>query len=116
MKLLVVEKSDIVSNIYNKIFNEKRYEADLVKNELECLAKFDNNYDCVVLEKSDSRPDGSRLEDKIREIKPEQKISFLSPYLESKVESPEFMKGTKDIIEKPFALIALITQLELERP
>ena len=114
MKLLVVEQSEKISNIYKKIFNEKRYEVDFVKNEIECLDKFDKNYDCVVLEKS-ATPFEDAVEDKLRKTNPDQKIFFISPYLNSNKESSELMKKTREIIEKPFAMLTLISQLELKR-
>ena len=66
MKLLVLEQNELVSKIYKKIFDEKQYIADYAKNESECIEKFDENYDYVVLEDLKS---GS-LEEKIRKIKP----------------------------------------------
>ena len=112
MKLLVVEQSEKISNIYKKIFDEKRYEVDFVKNEIECLDRFDKNYDCVVLEKS--TPFEDTLEDKLRKTNPNQKISFLPPYLNSNEELSELMKETRAIIEKPFSMLTLISQLEIE--
>ena len=114
MKLLVVEQNEKISNIYKKIFNEKRYEVDFVKNEFECLDKFNKNYDCVVLEKSSTSFEDA-IEVKLRKTNSDQKIFFLSPYLNSNEESPKLMRETREIIEKPFAMIALISQLELKQ-
>lgn len=110
MKLLVLEQNERVSNIYKKIFEEKKYFADYAKNELECIEKFDENYDYVVLEDLKS----GVLEEKIRKIKPSQKILSLAPYMKSEG-SLEF-KETKDLIEKPFAILTLFGKLEIENP
>jgi len=108
MKLLVLEQNELVSKIYKKIFEEKKYDADYVRNDLECLERFDKNYDYVVLENSNS----GTLEQKIRKIKPDQKILSLSQYINS--EGPSELKETRELIEKPFAVLTMISSLELE--
>jgi DNA-binding response OmpR family regulator len=108
MKLLVLEQNELVSKIYKKIFEEKKYDADYVRNDLECLERFDKNYDYVVLENSNS----GTLEQKIRKIKPDQKILSLSQYINS--EGPSELKETLELIEKPFAVLTMISSLELE--
>ena len=108
MKLLVLEQNELVSKIYKKIFAEKKYDADYARNDLECLERFDKNYDYVVLENSNS----GTLEQKIRKIKPDQKILSLSQYINSEC-APE-LKETRELIEKPFAVSTMISSLELE--
>ena len=108
MKLLVLEQNELVSKIYKKIFEEKKYDADYVRNDLECLERFDKNYDYVVLENSNS----GTLEQKIRKIKPDQKILSLSQYIN--YEGPFELKETQELIEKPFAILTMISRLELE--
>ncbi len=108
MKLLVLEQNDIVSNIYKKIFDKKQYIADYAKNESECIEKFDENYDYVVLDNSKLR----FLEEKIRKLKPSQKILSLAPFMSSN--GPPELKETQDLIEKPFAILTLFGKLELE--
>jgi len=110
MKLLVLEQNELVSNIYKKIFDKKQYIADYAKNESECLEKFDENYDYVVL---DDLKSGS-LEEKIRKIRPSQKILSLAPYIKS--DGPADLKETQDLIEKPFAILTLFGKLEIENP
>ena len=108
MKLLVLEQNELVSNIYKKIFEQKQYIADYAKNESECIEKFDENYDYVVLENSKL----GILEEKIRKIKPSQKILSLAPYMKS--DGPAELKETQDLIEKPFAILTLFGKLEIE--
>lgn len=110
MKLLVLEQNERISDIYKKIFDEKDYVADYAKNESECIEKFDENYDYVVLEDQKS----GFLEEKIRKIKPSQKILSLAPYMNS--DCPLELKETKDLIEKPFAILTLFGKLEIESP
>src|SRR3989304_1902368 len=99
MKLLVLEQNELVSKIYKKIFEEKKYDADYARNDLECLERFDKNYDYVVLENSNL---GTL----------EQKILSLSQYINSEC-APE-LKETRELIEKPFAVLTMISRLELE--
>ncbi len=108
LKLLVLEQNEVISNIYKKIFDEKQYTADYAKNESECIEKFDENYDYVVLEDLKS----GILEEKIRKIKPSQKILSLAPYMKS--DAPAELKETQDLIQKPFAILTLFGKLEIE--
>ena len=108
MKLLVLEQDELVSNIYRKIFEQKQFVADYAKNESECIEKFDENYDYVVLENSKL----GVLEEKIRKIKPSQKILSLAPFMSS--DGPAELKETQDLIEKPFAILTLFGKLEIE--
>ena len=108
MKLLVLEQNELVSNIYKKIFEQKQYISDYAKNESECIEKFDENYDYVVLENSKQ----GGLEEEIRKIKPSQKILSLAPFMSSN--APTELKATQDLIEKPFAILTLFGKLEIE--
>ena len=110
MKLLVLEQNELVSQIYKKIFDEKQYEADFVRNDSECLKRFDQNYDYVVLDDSKANP--INLEEEIRKINPSQKILSLSPYMNSV--GPSELKDTQELIEKPFAILTLVGKLEIE--
>ena len=108
MKLLVLEQNEVISNIYKKIFDEKNYVADYAKNESECIEKFDENYDYVVLEDLKS----GVLEEKIRKIKPSQKILSLAPYMNS--DASLALKAAQDLIAQPLALLTLFGKLEIE--
>ena len=115
MRLLILEDNESILNIYKKIFKEKNYEADFAKNELECLNKYNENFDYVVLENSKSSSVEPSLEYRIRELNPKQKIFYLFPYLNSKKGLSEVMQETREIIEKPFSIINLVAQMELKR-
>jgi DNA-binding NtrC family response regulator len=122
MNCLVLEPSKQITNIYKKIFDEKNYDAYFTKNESECMEKFyesvraDNasRYDFVIFENSCRLLDGSKLEDRIREIHPDQKIFFLSKYMN--LDKSELSKKTQEIIEKPFAMITLLGYIEIVWP
>ena len=113
MKLLVLEENEKISSIYKKILEEKNYEVDFAKNELEFLERYDPKYDCVILENSNSVSKGFVLGKKIREQNPNQKIWYLKPNSEAKIES-EYLSETRKIIEKPFALLTILTKMEFD--
>ena len=122
MKLLVLEQSEQITNIYKKFFDEKSHDADFAKNESECMEKFcdslrtkdSSRYDFVILEKTGMLSDGSKLEDRIREIHSDQKIFFLSKYMN--FDKSELSNSTQEIIEKPFAMITLLGYIDIIWP
>jgi DNA-binding response OmpR family regulator len=117
MKVLVLEDNDRIIELYKKILSQKSYEADFVSDTNSCLQRFsnqDNEYDLVILEKPTSIDGKTNLEDQIRQSSPRQKIFFLSPYLSSREDQFAPHKDTLDIIDKPFALISLLSYLEIK--
>ena len=114
MKLLVLEKDDKITSIFRKIFLEKKYDVEFARSEFECINKYDNSFDCVILENSEKFDNDLRVEDEIRTSNPAQKILFLSPYLGTSGETI-CDDETKNLIEKPFALLTLIAQLEIQK-
>ena len=112
MKLLVVEQNELVSKIFKKIFDEKQYHADFAKHDSECLDRFAPHYDYVVVENSQANP-SLLLEQKIRQVKPSQKFFSLSEYIN--YEGPESLRESKNLIEKPFAMLTMVAKLEQER-
>ena len=113
MKLLVLEENDKISSIYKKILEEKNYEVDFAKNELEFLERYDPKYECVILENSNSVSNEFVFGKKIREQNPNQKIWYLKPNSEAKIESG-YMSETRKIIEKPFALLTILAKMEFD--
>lgn len=115
MNALILEENERISKIFSKICNEKGINADIVK-ESDFITTFGNKikngitYDCVILEESKSTESDKRLEDKLLDINPKQKIFFLSPYMKIDENVP---KTTQMIIQKPFALITLLSKLDL---
>lgn len=113
MKFLVLEPNERVAKMYHKFFEQKQYQADIVQDESECLNRFQtDSFDCVILEKSDFVRNG-RLEDQILEKNPEQKILFLSPYMN--MDAVGISKATQEIIEKPFAMVRLLSQIQFQK-
>lgn len=117
VKALVLEDNNRVIELYKKIFQQKKCEADFVSDTRACLGRFDGDsqiYDFVVLEKSTKIDSGTNLEDTIRSANPQQKVFFLSPYIATRDKRFESVKETLDLIDKPFAMISLLSSLEIK--
>lgn len=117
MKALILEDNTRIIELYKKIFAQKNYDADFVPTCESCLDKFlekSSVYDFVILEKPTNLEGGPNLEDRIRQLNPQQRIFFLSPYLTQRDTKFDAVKETLDLIDKPFALISLLSYLEIK--
>lgn len=119
MNALVLEDNPRITGLYEKIFSSVGFDVDFVSDKFSCIDRFlnpDKTYDFVILEKSAKFDEVANLEDKIRSMNPDQKIFFLSPYMSPR--SPEFdsMSETMNLIDKPFAMVSLLSYLELNAP
>lgn len=120
MNVLVLEENERISKIFEKIFQKKNINSMIVRSQDECFEEFqkatskNEDVDVIILDKSQMFDSEKRLEDKILELKSTQKLFFLSPYLN--LEFPERVPESALIIQKPFALITLLTKLELKVP
>jgi DNA-binding response OmpR family regulator len=117
MRALVLEDNDRIVELYKKIFSQKKYEVDFVSDTASCLDSITgqtHGYDFVVLEKPTKLDNHANLEDQIREASPKQKVFFLSPYMTQRDKGFESVKATLDLVDKPFALITLLSYLEIK--
>jgi DNA-binding response OmpR family regulator len=117
MKALVLENNNKIIELYKKIFSQKNCEVDFVSDTSSCLDRFmgqTSEYDLVVLEKPTKLDSHANLEDQIRQVSPKQKVFFLSPYMTQRDKGFEPLKATLDLIDKPFALITLLSSLEIK--
>lgn len=113
MKFLVLESNERVAKMYQKFFEQKQYQSSIVQDETECMSVFQTDgFDYVILEKSIFVKNG-RLEDQILEKVPEQKILFLSPYMN--MDATGIPRTTQEIIEKPFAMVRLLSQIQVQK-
>ena len=110
MKVLILEQSEQISNIYKKLLDKKQIESEIVKNEFDFFKKCVNDYDYRILEcKKTSKK--NFLGDYIKKMS--KKFIDLSPYLDNNTQNSNLPKETSDILEKPFAMITLLSKLEL---
>lgn len=113
MKFLILEDNERITKIYQKFFDTKNFPVDFAKDQYSCFEKFATagNYDYIILVKS-IKIDNLRLEDKIREINPLQKILFLEPFMT--IEDSGISIETQYLVEKPFAMVTLLGKIQLE--
>jgi DNA-binding response OmpR family regulator len=116
MKALILEDNNRIIELYKNILTQKNYEVDFVSDVSSCLDRFEaqkQKYDIVVLEAPTRLDVDTNLEDKIRQSSPEQRVFFLSPYMSPRPKELESSKETLELIDKPFALISLLSYLEI---
>ena len=119
MNALVLEDDPRITKLYEKIFSSVGFGVDFVSDKFSCVDKFlnnDKNYDFVILEKSTKFNERNNLEDKILSMNPPQKIFFLSPYLPARSSEFDSISETMSLIDKPFAMISLLSYLEINTP
>jgi len=117
MKALVLERNDRIIQLYKSIFLQKKCDAEFAPDSSACLDLFSqkkSSYDLVILDKSTKTDIDSNLEDEIRIANPDQKIFFLSPYMSPREKEFDSVSETLDLIDKPFAMVNLLSQLELK--
>lgn len=119
MSALVLEDNPRITKLYEKIFSSVGFGADFAPDKISCVDKLLNEgkkYDFVILEKSTKFDERVNLEDKILAINPQQKIFFLSPYLPPRNSEFDSISDTMSIIDKPFAMVSLLSYLEINAP
>jgi len=116
IRALVLEDNQRITHMYEKIFAQKDCEVDFVVDSSSCLnrCKSCEAYDLVILEKPTAMEKDINLEDQIRAANPQQKVFFLSPYMGTRKEGFESLKDTLDLIDKPFAMITLLSGFEIK--
>ena len=110
MKVLILEQSEQISNIYKKLFDKKQIESESVKNEFEFFEKCRNDYDYHILE-CQKVSKNFFSNDYIKKMN--KKFIDLSPYLDNNALISNVPKETSDILEKPFAMLTILSKLEL---
>jgi DNA-binding response OmpR family regulator len=110
MKVLILEQSEQISNIYKKILDKKQIESQIVKNEFDFFKKNAEDYDYHILE-CKKIPKNYFSVDYIKKMN--KKFIDLSPYLDNNTQNSSLPKETSDILEKPFAMITLLSKLEI---
>jgi DNA-binding response OmpR family regulator len=119
MNALVLEDNPRITKLYEKIFSSVGFGVDFVSDNASCVDRFvseGKKYDFVILEKSAKLDERINLEDKILSINPRQKIFFLSPYLPARSSEFDSISDTMSLIDKPFAMVSLLSYLEINAP
>jgi len=109
MNILVLEESVHIVNIYKKLFGKKEIIAEFANNESEFLEKFNENFDFFILKDSNLLDFSSG---KIQDIIESEKFINLSSFIKKNENLSHIRKESRDIIEKPFAMVELLAKLE----
>jgi len=110
MKVLILEQSKQISNIYKKLLDKKQIESEIVKNEFEFFEKCGNDYDYHIIE-CQKVLKSFFSNDYIKKMN--KKFIDLSPYLDNNTQNSSIPKETNDILEKPFAMLTILSKLEM---
>lgn len=130
MKILIAEdESDLLSQ-YKEILEQNNHEVITTSNGDECLLSYRKGYEKWAKEKNDdSSPDtpfdvlildykmpkknGLEVAQEILSIVPNQRIIFASGFVENTLqESIKTLKKIVELMQKPFALQALVDTIE----
>lgn len=117
MKILVVEKSEMLRSLLAKVFDYWDIEADLLKNYKDAIAHFNNssnkgNYTSVLLEITDAIDSGEILK-VLKETNPDMKAIACcnSPF--EKTAHAFSQQGFEKVLIKPFRLDDLKIALDI---
>ena len=112
MKVLVLEENEKVTQIYKKIFEQKKIIVNFSKNETELLQRFGDEYDYFILENPILA--SKLLLNEKHQNSVESKIIILSSFFSKNSEISNVPKETSDLLEKPFAMISVLSKLEID--
>lgn len=110
MKVLILEQSKQISKIYKKLFDKKQIESKIVKNEFEFFEKCRSDYDYHIIE-CQKMSKSFFSNDNIKKMN--KKFIDLSPYLDNNTLNSSLSKETRDILDKPFAMLTILSKLGL---
>lgn len=113
--ILVVEDSDVLRQVICKFLRSAGYqviEADNGKVALELAEKFHQPIDLVVTDVVMPEMGGRELSLKLRELKIETKVLFLSGYTEESLADYGFGNEHPNFLEKPFTRDSLLEKVQ----
>ncbi len=117
-EILVLEENQRVKKIFEKIFLHKNLKAVFVETKVDCLNTLQNSLDIngisrfsfVILGRSKDLQGSEFLAEKIQARGLHQEV-FVLPSNQPETPIP---KESAELIEKPFSLISLLTQIEIK--
>lgn len=127
MDILVAEDNEFTSKQYKLALENRGHKVTLTQDGVECLDEYVNEakyselfrkdkgppYDIVLLDHNMPRKTGATLAKEILEIRPNQRIIFLSAYGQGILENIEGLQDDSvQIIQKPFSLDFLVKKIE----
>ena len=125
--ILVAEDNEFTSKQYKTALEKKGHKVTLTKDGVECIDLYTDEakyhelfkkdpgppFDVVLLDHNMPRKNGATLAKEILDIRPNQRIIFLSAYGQGILENIEGLRDDSvQIIQKPFSLDFLVKKIE----
>ena len=105
LQILIVEDNQSMCEMIGEILNLEGYKTVLVTDPLKAEDIFKSKLDDIELVLTDvimPGLNGRKLAEKLRDIKPELKVLFMSGYTDGAIEKEGFINRTTSFIQKPF--------------
>jgi two-component system cell cycle response regulator CpdR len=123
LRVLVAEDNEFVGLQYRKVFEKHQHTITIVKDGETCLHAYkkalegdksrSEPYDVVLLDFVMPGKNGVRVAKEILELKPNQKIIFVSAFGNGILDDAvNILKDAVEIMQKPFSLEFLIKKIE----
>ena len=127
LNILIAEDNEYTAKQYKTILEKRGHQVTLTKDGVECVDEYTNEakyaelfrkekappFDIVLLDHDMPRKNGATAAKEILELKPNQRIIFLSAYGHGILGSvDELRDDTVQIIQKPFSLEFLLGKIE----
>ena len=125
--ILVAEDNEFTAKQYKLALEKRGHKVTLTRDGVECLDEYVNEakytelfrkdkgppFDIVLLDHDMPRKKGAELAKEILDIRPNQRIIFLSAYGTGILENVDDLRDdTVQIIQKPFSLDFLVRKIE----
>ena len=126
-KILIAEDNEYTAKQYKTILEKRGHDVTMTKDGVECIEEYTNEakygelfrkekappYDIVLLDHDMPRKNGATAAKEILDMKPNQRIIFLSAYGHGILgSSDELRDDTVQKNKKPFSLEFLINKIE----
>ena len=127
LNILIAEDNEYTAKQYKTILEKRGHQVTMTKDGVECVDEYTNEakyaelfrkekappFDIVLLDHDMPRKNGATAAKEILELKPNQRIIFLSAYGHGILGSvDELRDDTVQIIQKPFSLEFLLSKIE----
>ena len=127
LNILIAEDNEYTAKQYKTILEKRGHQVTLTKDGVECVDEYTNEvkyaelfrkekappYDIVLLDHDMPRKNGATAAKEILDLKPNQRIIFLSAFGQGILGSSDDLRDdTVQIIQKPFSLEFLIHKIE----
>ncbi|MGI0046956.1 MAG: response regulator [Nitrosotalea sp.] len=123
LKILIAEDYKDLVDLYRKVFEKRGHEVMITNNGVECLSvykhytrqhdgKIKPYFDVVILDQKMIGMDGIQTAKEIQGIIPKQKIIFITGHGEEVLKKLPQLSENPLVMNKPFTLQALLTEVE----